>query len=121
MATQIINRITIGGNTGVFTLPYGVCSTAAGTAAKTVSITGFVLNIGAMVAVKFAYINTAASPTLNVNSTGAKNIYQYGTTAIGSSANTSWKAGAVVIFVYDGSGWVSMSAPRTANIDDGSL
>lgn len=123
MATQIIDRITIGSNTGVFTLPYGTCSTAASTAAKTVSITGFpsTLETGAMVAVKFTYANTAASPTLNVSSTGAKSIYQYGITAIGSAANTSWKAGAVVIFVYDGNGWVSMSAPRTANIDDGSL
>lgn len=122
MATQIIDRITIGGNTGVFTLPYGTCSTAASTAAKTVSITGFPsLEAGAMVAVKFTYTNTVANPTLNVTSTGAKNICQYGTTVVGSAANTSWKAGAVVIFVYDGTSWVSMSAPRTANIDDGSL
>lgn len=121
MATQIINRIAIGGNTGVITLPYGTCSTAASTAAKTTTITGAVLETGAMVAVKFTNANTAANPTLNVSSTGAKSIYQYGTTAIGGSANTSWKAGAVVIFVYDGSGWVSMSAPRAANVDDGSL
>ena len=57
---------------------YGTCSTAAGTAAKTVACTGFALITGAEITVKFTTTNTAANPTLNVNSTGAKAIYYRG-------------------------------------------
>lgn len=57
---------------------YGTCSTAAATVAKTVACTGFALVTGAEITVKFTVTNTAASPTLNVNSTGAKAIYYRG-------------------------------------------
>lgn len=57
---------------------YGTCSTAAATAAKVVSCTGFALVTGAEVTVKFTVTNTAANPTLNVNGTGAKAIYYRG-------------------------------------------
>ena len=53
---------------------YAVCSTAAATAAKTVNLTGFVLEIGARILVRFDTTNTAVGPTLNVNGTGAKAI-----------------------------------------------
>jgi hypothetical protein len=44
--------------------------------------------------------------TLNVNSTGAKNLYQYGSTLMNSGTTTTgWPAGAVVPFVYDGTYW----------------
>lgn len=58
---------------------YGTCSTAAATAAKTVSCTGFSLVTGAEITVKFTVTNTASNPTLNVNGTGAKAIYYRGT------------------------------------------
>lgn len=57
---------------------YGTCSTAAGTAAKVVTCTGFVLVTGAEITVKFIVTNTAANPTLNANNTGAKPIYYRG-------------------------------------------
>lgn len=57
---------------------YTSCSTAAGTAAKSVSCTGFALMTGAEITVKFTATNTAGSPTLNVNNTGAKPIYYRG-------------------------------------------
>lgn len=57
---------------------YGTCSTAAATAAKTVACLGFVLVTGSEITVKFTVTNTAANPTLNVNSTGAKAIYYNG-------------------------------------------
>lgn len=57
---------------------YASCSTAASTAAKTVDCTGFALVTGAEITVKFTVTNTAASPTLNVNGTGAKPIYYRG-------------------------------------------
>lgn len=57
---------------------YGLCSTAAATAAKTVACTGFALITGAEITVKFTVTNTASNPTLNVNNTGAKSIHYNG-------------------------------------------
>ncbi len=57
---------------------FGVCSTSAATAAKTVACTGFALITGAEITVFFNTTNTAANPTLNVNNTGAKPIYYRG-------------------------------------------
>ena len=80
---------------------YGTCGTAAATAAKVVSCTGFVLETGARVIVKFTTTNTAASPTLNVNSTGAKAI-QYRGAAVLKSVLAE---GRTYEFVYDGTYW----------------
>ena len=82
---------------------YGVCSTAAATAAKTVSIPGFVLKKGASVRVKFAYANTAGNPTLNVNSTGAKSIV-YGSYGY-LLERYYWKSGDLLTFTYNGGAW----------------
>lgn len=87
---------------------FALCDTAAATAAKVATVEDsltFSLVKGAMVFVKFTNANGVASPTLNVNNTGAKNIYRYGTTAPSTSAATSWQAGSVVCFIYDGSYW----------------
>lgn len=81
---------------------YATCNTAASTTEKTVSVTGLTVATGAVVNVKFLYGNTAAAPTLNVNSTGAKAIMAVGTTAAG---NAAWAAGEIVQFVYDGTNW----------------
>lgn len=78
---------------------YAVCSTAAGTAAKTVTISGFRLFTGSVAYIKFAVKNTAANPTLNISSTGAKAI-QYQGAAISSSY---LNANRTYAFVYDGS------------------
>ena len=81
---------------------YGTCSTAAGTAAKAVTLADFdVFTEGMLIAVKFTYSNTAASPTLNVNSKGAKPIYLNGTTAPGTTVLDSWDANSVVLFIYN--------------------
>ena len=80
---------------------YGACSTAAGTAAKTVDLSGFVLATGAEITVKFSATNTAANPTLNVNNTGAKGI-RYKNTAVPSGyivANKTYQ------LIYDGTYW----------------
>ena len=71
-----INGMSVDGSANRFN--YGTCSTAAGTAAKTVACTGFTLAAGSEITVKFTVTNTASSPTLNVNSTGAKAIYYNG-------------------------------------------
>lgn len=80
---------------------YATCSTAAATAAKTVNVTGFKLVTGACVCVRFTVTNTASSPTLNINGTGAKAI-RYRNAAISSgylAANRTY------FFVYDGSNY----------------
>lgn len=77
---------------------YGACSTTAATKAKAVTLSGFVLVTGAIVGVKFSYDNTAAAPTLNVNSTGAKSIYYKGE----AIAAGLLKASYVYLFQYNG-------------------
>ena len=83
---------------------YGTCSTAAATKDKVVACTGFALKTGARIIVKFTVTNTVtptadAPITLNVNGTGAKNVFYHGSAA--------WSAGylsanRLVEFVYDG-------------------
>lgn len=86
---------------------YGTCDTAAATAAKVVTLAAFdSLETGVTIRVKFTYSNTASNATMNVNSTGAKNLCRYGTTRVGTTERASWKAGAVVSFTYDGTSWV---------------
>ena len=89
-------------------IPYGYCTTAAGTVAKTVTVSPAVteLTTGLTIAVKFQYANTGSNPTLNVNSLGAKAIKRYGTTAAGTSAAANWNANSVVMLTYDGTYWM---------------
>ena len=93
------------GVTGATVNRFGTCGTAAATAAKTVSITTgtFELEAGARVSVKFTNANTASTPTLNVNSKGAKNIFHKGA-QITTGGNKALLAG-VVDFIYDGTQW----------------
>lgn len=101
-ATAVGTASTSGG--GMF---YGTCATAAATAAKAVVCEEFTaddLVEGAVVIVKFTNAQTYnGAPTLNVNSTGAKNIKRYGTT---NAARYEWLAGEVLTFVYDGTYWI---------------
>ena len=71
--TKTIDGVAFDGSANI--IHYGISSTAAGTAAKTVSISGFTLETGAIAYVSFANQNTKASPTLNINGTGAKQIW----------------------------------------------
>lgn len=80
---------------------YAECSTAAATAAKTVTLSGFTLATGARIIVRFTVTNTASNPTLNVNGTGAKAI-QYRNAAISAGY---LDANRLREFVYDGSAW----------------
>lgn len=104
-----IAKITAGGSTHlVASTCYGTCTTAANTAAKVATIQdsqAFTLLTGVTVHIKMSNNNTVANPTLNVNSTGAKAIMRYGTTAPSTNNNTSWYAGSVVSFTYDGTYW----------------
>ena len=100
-ATKLATARTIDGvsfNGSANITHYGTCSTAAATAAKVVSLTGFTLATGAKVSVKFTVANTASSPTLNVNNTGAKPIYHMG----GAIASRYLLANRIYTFIYDG-------------------
>ena len=98
---------------------YGVCNTAADTAAKTVTVGGnFSLVTGAQVVVKFTNGNTANTVvTLNVNNTGAKPI------GWGSySGAKHMNMGEVLTFVYDGTNWYcksSSAALTSGNVNMG--
>lgn len=103
-ATTLATERTIDGvnfNGSAAVSHYGTCSTAAGTAAKTVALSNYVLVTGALVTVKFTVTNTAANPTLNVNSTGAKAIYYRGS-AVPAAA---LQANATYVLVYDGTNY----------------
>lgn len=70
-------------------------------------MTGFTLITGVTVHIKFLYSNTATSPTLNINNTGAKAIVIYGSTASGADGyTTGWQDNAVIALTYDGTNWV---------------
>lgn len=59
-----------------------------------------------MVLVTFWGANTTVSPTLNVNSTGAKKIISEGSSSI------FWAANSMFLFVYDGTYWRLCNAPQ---------
>lgn len=80
---------------------YGTCSTTNSTIAKAVTCSNFALQTGSHITIKFTNANTASSPTLNVNSTGAKPIY-IGSSVAGPGA---WQDGDIKEFVYDGTNW----------------
>ena len=85
---------------------YGVCSTLSTTQNKTVSITGFTsadLVEGVQVTVRFAYTQEYNGlPTLNVSSTGAKQIY-YGSWY--NAGVGEWAGGDIITFAYFNNHW----------------
>lgn len=87
---------------------FGTCSTAAGTAAKVVTIDdpSWTLKVGNIIGVKATTSNTASNVTLNVNGTGAKSIYYDTYVYTGSTTAYTTKANAVTYFIYDGTYWV---------------
>jgi hypothetical protein len=87
-------------NIGLFT-----CTTAKNTVAKTVSAAGYKLTVGGHILVRMTNENTAANPTLNINSTGAKPLFYYGARA---ASTNSWKAGDLLVMYYDGTNYTAM-------------
>lgn len=95
----------------------GSCSTAAGTVRKDVTFSGFDtqpthIMPGMTIHVQFSNSNTATNPTLKFGGIStALPIYRYGTARVGTTAETSWPAGAIVSLTYSGTtgsdgGWV---------------
>lgn len=91
------------------TMLYGNSSTASDDAAKVAEVADFELEAGATVSIAFEHSNTAVSPTLDINDTGAKPI-------ITNGVNQSyWSDGQTVIFVYDGVNYNVASSPVYAD------
>lgn len=90
-----------------------ICSTAAATVTKTASLSGFKLGTGARVTVKFTYGCTAANPTLNINSTGAKAIYYKGAAVPAGYV----LANSYVELIYDGTQYNVVSDLAQAQIN----
>ncbi len=87
---------------------YATSSSSATATALTATIAdgmGFssaLLTAGLRVAIEFKNAHTTTSScTLNVNSTGAKTLYN----STGTSRRVQWSAGTVVEVVYDGTAW----------------
>lgn len=95
----------------------GTCSTSAGAPAKVVSCSGYSLTKGDVIFVTFSYTNNQSSPTLNVNSTGAKGIRAIVNGALTTLPNPgAIYANETLQFQYDGTYWVLMNldtAPGT--------
>ena len=106
--SQLVANLTNNDKLNALNVYYGECTTAAATADKVTTVDDtFTLQKGVTVIVKFTDTNGATKPTLNVNNSGAKPIYRYGTTAASTTTTTSgWPAGAVQILTYDGTGWI---------------
>ena len=97
---------------------YGTCSTAAGTAAKVITVSGntnWALTAGSFVTVVFSATNTAENPTLNINGTGAKNVYYNGSQITTSSLGMAGTASTPMTFMYDGSKYIFVSWGKDNN------
>ena len=124
MADVIYKINNKGTDYNIASTAYCTCTTAAAAVEKIANLQDSSSNTfcnntiptGITVHVKFTYSNTASNPTLNVNNSGAKTIITYGTTKAGTSEKTSWKAGAIVAFTFDGTYWV-MNTSKDSNTD----
>lgn len=88
---------------------YAVCSTSGNIAAKTVTCAGVSLVKGASIKIRFQTINTASSPTLNVNNLGAKPIIH------NQGYYNDLYAGNIYEFIYDGSYWCLVGSYSIVN------
>lgn len=86
---------------------YCSCSTAAATAQKeVVPPTGWTLDSGRIIAVKFVNTNTANNPTLKVGTADAKTIYYGSATVTTSDLFAGGEQDRVTLYMYDGTRFV---------------
>lgn len=94
---------------------YGTCSTATSTMTKVVSCSSFALKTGAVITVQFTNGEyNGGAFKLNVNSTGAKDVYFNGAAA-STSNKLGWEANSALTFMYDGSHWRFISTSTIAD------
>lgn len=89
---------TIAAANTVKTMKFGTCSTAASTQVKGVTISGFNVEVGAQIRIKFSNVNTNANPKLSVNGGTAYPIY-YNGSAI-TSSNFTFDVDKIYVFTF---------------------
>lgn len=82
-------------------LGFGVCDTAADTAAKVVAIPSFILLKNMPVSIRFTNSINVVGATLNISSTGAKPLFIQGAALQAGLV----KGGCTVTVIYDGTNW----------------
>ena len=99
-------------------IAYGTCSTAAATAAKTVTLSGntqWSLANGSVIMVYFSNSNTASNVTINVNGTGAYPIW-YNNAEYTSNGNAyTGYAKRVTTYMFNGTHWVWIASSYDSN------
>ena len=95
---RVLNYYVDGNN-----YPQAYCSTAAATAAKAASMSGYVATANRYIMITMTTANSSATAiTMNINSTGAKAIYINGSAS--STSNYTLPAGSYLVF-YDGTNY----------------
>ena len=110
-----------GGGGGRQATYYTTCGTTASTAAKVVTISGYTPAAGDIIGILFTTANTAATPTINLNSTGAKSIYVGNATPTSTTNVLKWSSNTMVYLMFDGSAYRFVGMQTTAgNVQGGS-
>ena len=90
-------------NTDTNTIPSAYCNTITSNPAKVAQCTDFVLRDNSYISIIFAQGNTSAGAfTLNINDTGAKQVYLNG--HISGQSNYQFSAGSYILY-YDGTAY----------------
>ena len=94
---------------------WGTCTTAADISAKVATVDDFTLVTGASVLLLVSSTtNSAASPTLNVNSTGSRAIVDKNGIALTST--TAPLFGGLCLLVYNGANWVLLDSMGNSSL-----
>ena len=103
---------------GLINAWYGTSLTLATNSSKTVTCDDYYLTKGSIIGVLFSFGNTTSTPTLNINNTGAKNIYIGNSTPNSTTNVLKWSNNTMVYFMYDGTNYryiTSVSAGNTVS------
>lgn len=95
---------------------YGICETAATTAAKTATLASYTIVKNGIVSIKFTN-SVPASATLNINSRGAKPIFYRGSAIVAGVIN----AGDVVTFIYNGTNYIYLGTDNALSRAGGTM
>lgn len=112
---------TISSGGGTQNVWYGTCNNEPGATTRTVTTSSgdFTLATGNVVYVLMNSTVTAANPiTLNVDSTGAKDLYiRYNTSGSQTESNygAAWQPGEVICCIYDGVRFIAVNKPKATS------
>lgn len=112
----VSNGVDLNNNNAANGHGYGTCTTASSTAAKVVTLSGYGLAVGGIVAVKFSNAITG-NATMNINNRGAKSIYYKGAAITTGIIN----AGDIGVFIYNGSQYHLLTVDSLVGSDSNSF